>query len=45
MIFKVVEFLADSPVWLFLCGMGLTFVPALGIMIIHSTKDEKKIGH
>jgi hypothetical protein len=38
MIFKIVEFLADSPVWLFLCGMGLTVVPALGIMLVHRNK-------
>jgi hypothetical protein len=36
MIFHIVEALAESPFFLFLCGCGLTIVPAMGIMIIHS---------
>jgi hypothetical protein len=38
MIFHIVEKLAVSPVWLFVCGMGLTVVPFMGIMFIHRTK-------
>jgi hypothetical protein len=38
MIFHIVEYLAQSPVWLFLCGMGLTVVPFMGIMFIHRNK-------
>ena len=40
MIFHIVEYLAQSPVWLFICGMGLTVVPFIGIMLIH--KSPKK---
>ena len=38
MIFHIVEALAASPVWLGLCGAGLTIVPIMGIMFIHRTK-------
>jgi hypothetical protein len=38
MIFHIVETLAASPVWLGICGMGLTVVPFMGIMLIHRTK-------
>jgi hypothetical protein len=38
MIFYIVETLAASPVWLFMCGMGLTVVPFIGIMFIHRNK-------
>jgi hypothetical protein len=36
--FHIVEALAQSPVWLFMCGMGLTVVPFAGIMFIHRNK-------
>ena len=36
--FKLVEHLAASPFFLFLCGCGLTVVPFAGIMIIHNKK-------
>ena len=39
-IFSFVEFVLNNPISLFLIGMGLTVVPALGIMYVHSTKDE-----
>ncbi|WJZ48043.1 hypothetical protein [Synechococcus phage DSL-LC03] len=39
MIFHIVEVLAASPVWLGLCGAGLTIVPIIGIMVIHN-KDN-----
>jgi hypothetical protein len=38
MIFHLVETLATSPFFLFLCGMGLTVVPFAGIMFIHREK-------
>jgi len=38
MIFHIVEYLAQSPVWLGLCGGGLIIPPIIGIMLIHRTK-------
>jgi hypothetical protein len=38
MIFHIVETLAASPIWLGICGMGLTIVPFMGIMFIHRNK-------
>ena len=38
MIFHIVETLATSPIWLGLCGAGLTIAPIMGIMLIHRTK-------
>lgn len=38
MIFHLVEMLAASPIWLGLCGAGLTIVPFIGIMVIHQDK-------
>jgi hypothetical protein len=38
MIFHIVEYLAQSPVWLGLCGAGLTVAPIMGIMLIYRTK-------
>ena len=38
MIFHLVETLAASPIWLGLCGAGLTIIPFTGIMIIHKNK-------
>ena len=38
MIFHLVETLAASPFFLFLCGCGLTIVPFAGIMFIHRDK-------
>jgi hypothetical protein len=40
MIFHIVEKLAASPFFLFLCGCGLTIVPFAGIMFIHSRNDN-----
>jgi len=37
-IFHIVEVLAESPVWLGICGAGLTLVPILGIITVHSKK-------
>jgi hypothetical protein len=37
-IFTLVEFLAESKIWIALCGFGLTIVPILGIMYVHSDK-------
>lgn len=42
--FRIVEFVLTNPVSIFIIGLGLTVVPALGIMYVHSTKDEKKNG-
>jgi hypothetical protein len=43
-VFKFVEFVLNNPISIFIIGMGLTVVPTLGIMYVHSTKDEKKNG-
>jgi len=40
MIFKLVETLAQSPIWLGLCGLGLTIVPIIGIMFVHKEKGN-----
>jgi hypothetical protein len=42
MIFHIVEKLAESPFFLFLCGCGLTIVPFAGIMYI-TEKESFKI--
>ena len=39
MIFHIVEALASSPLFLFICGCGLTIVPFAGIMYIHSKNN------
>jgi hypothetical protein len=36
--FHLVEALAASQIWLGLCGMGLTILPIMGIMVVHKTK-------
>lgn len=33
--FHFVETLAESSIWIGLCGAGLTIVPIMGIMVIH----------
>jgi len=33
--FQIVETLANSPIWLGLCGFGVIIVPILGIQHIH----------
>ena len=38
--FHLVEALAASQIWLGLCGMGLTIIPILGIIAVHSKKDN-----
>jgi hypothetical protein len=38
--FHLVEALAASQIWLGLCGMGLTIIPILGIIVVHSKKDN-----
>jgi hypothetical protein len=45
LIFKFVEFVLNNPITLFIIGAGLTIVPALGIMYVHSPKDDKSNGH
>jgi hypothetical protein len=45
LVFKFVEFVLNSPISIFIIGMGLTVVPTLGIMYVHSTNDENKNGH
>jgi hypothetical protein len=39
MIFHVVETLANSPLWLGLCGFGIIVVPIMGISYIHNNKE------
>jgi hypothetical protein len=36
--FKLVETLANSPVWLGLCGFGVIVLPIMGIQYIHRNK-------
>jgi len=38
---KLVEFLADSPIWLGFCGFGIIVLPIMGIQYIHNKKDAK----
>ena len=38
MIFHVVETLANSLLWLGLCGFGIIVVPIMGISYIHNNK-------
>ena len=38
MIFHVVEELANSSLWLGLCGFGIIIVPIMGIAYIHKEK-------
>jgi|DEB0MinimDraft_6_1074348.scaffolds.fasta_scaffold00152_10 hypothetical protein len=39
MIFHIVETLASSPLWIGLCGAGLTLIPFCGIAYIHNKKN------
>ena len=36
--FHLVEILANSPLWLGLCGFGVIVLPILGIQYIHREK-------
>jgi hypothetical protein len=40
MLFKLVETLSQSQIWLGMCGFGLTIVPIIGIMIVHKEKNN-----
>jgi hypothetical protein len=42
MIFRLVETLAASPFFLFLCGCSLTIIPFAGSMFIHKKVDKIK---
>ena len=37
--FHLVETLLNNNVFLFIIGMGLTTIPIMGIIIVHSKKD------
>ena len=41
MIFKIVELLAQSPIWVGLCGFGVVVVPILGIQHLYSKTDKE----
>ena len=41
MIFRIVEHLAHSPVWLGMCGFGVIVVPMLGIQYIYEQEWKK----
>jgi hypothetical protein len=43
-VFRFVEFVLNNPTSLFIIGVGLTVVPTMGIMYVHSIKDEKNNG-
>jgi hypothetical protein len=38
--FKLVEFLASSPIWLGLCGFGVIVLPIMGIQYIHKKHEN-----
>jgi len=42
-LFHIVEYLAQSPVWIGLCGFVLIIPPIIGMMYVHS--NVKKDGH
>jgi hypothetical protein len=42
--FHLVETLADSPVWLGLCGFGVIVMPILGIQFVYEQKKKKRDG-
>jgi len=44
-LFRFVEFILNNPISLFVIGVGLTVVPAMGIIYVHSPKNTKKNGH
>jgi len=44
-VFKLVEILASSPIWLGICGAGLTIAPIMGIMIIHRQPNSDGKNH
>jgi hypothetical protein len=37
----LIEHLAESQIWLGLCGFGVIVVPILGIQYIHRKKEEE----
>jgi hypothetical protein len=39
--FHLVESLANSPVWLGLCGFGVIVLPIMGIQYIHNNNNDK----
>jgi hypothetical protein len=39
-LFRFVEALASSPLFIFVCGCGLTIVPFAGIMYIHKNNSS-----
>ena len=45
LLFRVVEILASSPIWLGLCGAGLTIAPIMGIMLIHKQQNSDEKNH
>jgi hypothetical protein len=40
MIFHIIEKLAESPVWLGICGGSLIIPPIIGIMLIHRSSEN-----
>ena len=40
LVFKIVEILANSPIWLGACGFGVIVLPIMGISFIHSTEKN-----
>ena len=39
--FHLVESLANSPIWLGLCGFGIIVLPIIGIQYIHKNPNAK----
>jgi hypothetical protein len=39
--FHIVETLANSPLWLGLCGFGVIVMPIIGIQYIHEKEKNK----
>ena len=42
--FHITEVLANSPVWLGLCGFGVIVMPILGIQFVYEKEKNKNNG-
>ena len=40
--FHIAEVLANSPLWLGVCGFGVIMVPILGIQFVYEREKKKK---
>ena len=42
--FHIAEVLANSPLWLGLCGFGVIVMPILGIQFVYEQEKKKRNG-